>query len=189
MGIVVVTLPVMSNANQEGLNTTILQEAIFGASAELNQALSYRWDENSLDDVNDPNGIAKVVETGDCENNSSLITYRLRPGHIIQPLHRRCVDSNLSTPSLGANGGDLDDVDDISATPKPMFLNTGTSAGYKQDFNSTVSVTFATIGTVTAASKNAKRIDVNITDGTTQITRLNSYTLNIGEVDFFKKTY
>lgn len=193
MGIVVASLPVMMGSNQKGIDTTIIQEAIFGASAELNQALSYRWDENSRDDASNPYGLSAVTETGDCNNTSSSSRFRLRPGHIHQPLHRRCVELSSTTPSnIGieiSDDGFADDVDDISTSSKPMFLNTGTASGYKQDFNSTFSISYTDMVDINASDKAAKYIEVTVTSKDGNITKLRSYTLNIGEVDFYKRTY
>lgn len=195
MSITVVSLPVVMNSNDQGISATVTQEAIFGASAELNMILSYRWDENSLDDVNDPNSLTKVIETGDCNNTNTSVKFRLRPGHIAQPLHRRCLENNATTVSavFGQEVGEilLDDIDDINTTAKSMFINDATTTtGYKTDYQSEVSITYETIGTVTQASQNAKYIEITVRDDIgTIITRLRSYTLNIGEVDMYKKTY
>jgi len=190
MGITVVSLPVVMNSNDKGISATVIQEAIFGASAELNMILSYRWDENSLDEVVNPNGLSQVIETGDCENNATLINFRLRPGHIAQPLHRRCLDSNTTTVSvLGQDANDLDDIDDANTTAKSMFINDATTTtGYKTDYQSDLSITYSNMGGLVNAN-DAKLIEITVKDGTTVITKLRSYTLNIGEVDFYKKTY
>ena len=191
MAIIIVSLPVVMGSNQKGIDTTIVQEAIFGASAELNQVLSYRWDENSIDEADDPFGLSKVIETGDCSNTNTSLNYRLRPGHIAQPLHRRCLDSNNTAVTLvfGQDSGDMDDIDDVNISPKSMFINVGTATGYKQDFKSEFSINYADIGDVNASDKDAKLIEITVKDGTTVITKLRSYTLNIGEVDIYKKTY
>ena len=194
MGITVVSLPVVMNSNDQGISATVTQEAIFGASTELNMLLSYRWDENSLDEVNYPNGLAKVIETGDCDNNVSSTTYRLRPGHIYQPLHRMCLQSNATLvtaqSAFGAEAGDFDDIDDVNVSAKSMFINDATTtSGYKTDYTSEVSITYADIGTIADTDQDAKLVEVTVKDGTTVITKLSSYTLNIGEVDMYKKTY
>ena len=197
MGIIVVSLPVMMGSNNKGVSMTIVQEAIFGASTELNQALSYRWDENSRDDVNNSNGLAYVIETGDCDKNSSSVRFRLRPGHIVQALHRRCLDSNITAPSTtfgldAGDGGVADDIDDISLTAKPMFLNSGSKTGYKQGFRSEFKIEYVAMGgTIAVADHDAKLITITVKEKDTEVivTKLRSYTLNIGEIDFHKRTY
>jgi len=184
MGITMVSVPVIMSSNARGFDTTIIQEAIFAASAELNQALSFNWDENSME--NNSTAFSRVIDTtGDCDNAT-----RLRPGHIKQPFHRRCIDSNTTMPTLG-NDGDMDDIDDINLTKKNMFLNDSTTqSGYKHAYQSEFNIRFADIGNVTTASQNAKLVEIIVqNDNDENVTVLRSYTLNIGEVDFYKRTY
>lgn len=185
MGITMVSVPVIMNSNAKGFDATIIQEAIFAASAELNQVLALSWDENSIENNNTT--ATRVINPGDCNNDT-----KLRPGHINQPLHRRCLDNNATTPSgLGSDGGDLDDIDDINRTKKDMFLNDSTtSTGYKHAYQSEFSIAYGDIGDVNATSQNAKLIVITVRDDqNTIVTVLRSYTLNIGEVDFHKRTY
>ena len=189
MGITVVSLPVVMNSNDKGLSATVTQEAIFGASAELNMILSYRWDENSLDDTINSNVLTEVINPGDCNNTNTSSRFRLRPGHIEQPLHRRCLENLTTTISTLGADADLDDVDDINTTAKSIFINDPTTtAGYKTDYKSDVNITYSTMGGLVNAA-DAKYIEVTVKDGNTVITKLRSYTLNIGEVDIYKKTY
>ncbi len=188
MGITMVSVPVIMSSNAKGFDTTIIQEAIFAASAELNQVLALSWDENSIENNNTT--ATRVINPGDCNNDT-----KLRPGHINQPLHRRCLDNNATTPTdlanFGPDGGDLDDIDDINVNIKDMFLNDSTtSTGYKHAYQSEFSIAYGDIGDVNATSQNAKLIVITVRDDqNTIVTVLRSYTLNIGEVDFHKRTY
>ena len=192
MGITMVTLPVMMSSNDKGIDTTLVQEAIFGASAQLNQILSYRWDENSIDETVDPNalGLSSVIQTSynDCDSNPASSTYGLRPGHIMQAKHRKCLLNFATTPTLassfGPDAGDLDDIDDVNTSAKSLFINyTAGADGYKQDFKSSVSVSYDTMGGL-VGSNDAKKVTLTVTDAAGNIvTKLTSYTLNIGEVD------
>lgn len=192
MGVTMVTLPVMMSSNDKGINTTLVQEAIFGASAQLNQILSYRWDENSIDKLVDPkeDGLAEVIQTSynDCDTNISSPTYGLRPGHIMQKRHRKCLLNFTITPTLassfGPDAGDLDDIDDVSTSAKSLFINYSADAdGYKQDFQSSVSISYDTMGGL-VGKNDAKKVTVTVKDAAGNIiTKLTSYTLNIGEVD------
>ena len=198
MGITMVTLPVMMSSNDKGIDTTLVQVAIFGASAELNQVLSYRWDENSIDELVDPNalGLSSVIETSynDCNNTVTADRYRLRPGHILQPLHRKCLASSATSPtasaSFGSESSDADDIDDISTSAKSMFISyTADKDSYKQDYQSSVSVAYNNFGGLVGAD-DAKLITVTVRDENNSIvTLLSSYTFNIGEVDIYSKTY
>ena len=192
IGISVISLPMMTQTTSKGVEQNLVQEAIFAASAELNQVLSYYWDENSLQSAN---LLSKVVWSSptDCDNNT-----KLRPGHINQTLHRRCVDNNTSGPStiLGLeveDAGVADDIDDTNSTTHDIFINYTSSSdghGYKESYKSTINVTYADFGTVSAADKNIKKVQINITDSNNNtITSLKTYSANIGEIDYYKRSY
>ncbi|QFR49888.1 type II secretion system protein [Sulfurimonas lithotrophica] len=184
IGITVASVPIMTNAVGEGVKNNLVQEAIFAASAEINQVLSYRWDENSINEAVDVNatGLAKVINIAvDC--NAST---KLRPGHINQALHRRCLDDTTTGISaFGSDAGDLDDIDDNIVTNEDLFINDTSSDAYKNEYKYDVNVTASNINGL-----YAKRVTVTIynTSGDT-ITSLNSYTFNIGEVDYYKRLH
>lgn len=75
----------MTNAIGKNVENNLVQETIFAASAQMNQILSYRWDENSIDESVDVNatGLAQVIDRAGadaCDAN------RVKPnGHILQP--------------------------------------------------------------------------------------------------------
>ncbi len=193
IAISVLSLPMVNQVIAKNSEGSLAQEAIFAASAELNQAVTYRWDENSLDANT---SLSRVVWSSTTDCNS---TTKLRPGHILQPYHRRCSDNNFSIAppsSLGPDGGDLDDLDDINTSARSLYINSagtteGSITGYKKIYNSTFSISYASFGTITAASNNIKRINVTITDpdsGAT-ITSLTAFSSNIGEIDYYKRSY
>lgn len=180
IGISVLSLPMMTQVISQGIEKNLVQEAIFGASAELNQVLSYQWDENAMDS-NDT--LAKVAWTSDC----NTIT-KLREGHINQPLHRKCVDDSTKIPTLIVDG--LNDIDDTAHATQLLFTNSTISKeGYKETYNSAVDVTYADFGAVTAADKNMKKISVTISNAAGTVTLLNAYSANIGEIDYYKRSY
>lgn len=188
IGISVVSLPMMTQAVSKGIEGNLVQEAIFAASTELNQVISYQWDENAIDGSN---LLTKVLSTPteNCTNRQGLIN---------QPLHRRCLDDNTILPSttLALDGVETittaDDMDDvIRTTPVTIFTGTAaTSEGYKQNYNSSVNVTYANFGAVTIADQNMKKITVSIVDDANKtITLLNTYSANIGEIDYAKRNF
>jgi len=92
IAITVLSLPMMTQINQRGVESNIVQEAIFAASTELMGATAGYWDENSLQDIN-MSHLERVINiSGDCNTSTQL-----RPGHINQMYHRRCLDSNSTT--------------------------------------------------------------------------------------------
>ncbi len=191
IAISVTALPMMNQSIEKGVSANIVQEAIFAAATELNEATAAHWDENSFEE-NETNTLAKMIDIPDntirCDNNSSHSTYRQMPGHINQTFHRRCLDSNTTTYS----DTDVDDVIslwDMRHSSQNIFIDSNTSAeGYKQEYNSTIDVIDP--ADFNGSSYNIKKITVTITtqDGTV-ITRLSTFSMNIGEVDFLKKEY
>jgi len=190
VGVTMVSVPVIINSNARGFDVTITQEAIFAASAELNQVLALSWDENSIENNNTT--ASRVINPGDCN-----ATTNRRPGHISQPLHRRCLDDNTTTPTPSANFGldggeiDADDIDDINRDQKLMFANsTTTASGYKHEYRSDFDINYAGIGAVNALAEDAKLIEIVVeNDSGEVVTVLRSYTLNIGEVDYYSRPF
>lgn len=188
IGITMVSLPMINQVVSKGVEGNLVQEAVFAASTELNQVLSYHWDENSTQG-NDT--VAKVIWTSntDCDPNT-----KLRPGHVNEPMHRRCLDNNVTRPSaLGSDSADLDDIDDnIKSTASTIFLGTaGTKTGYKQDYNSTVDVVYDDFDPdpTFTSNNNIKKVTVTISDADGVVTVLRAFSANIGEIDYNKRSY
>ena len=185
IAIAVISLPRMTQVIATGIEGNIVQEAIFAASTELNQAVAANWDENSLVDGN--TSFARVIDNGNCENNSSLQTYRQKPGHINQPKHRRCVDSNNTTVS-NATLTAVDALDDYEKTDADLSSPSVSQSGYKFAYKTTIVVTHpATFNGV--LNNDMKEINATISNNATPITTLTTYSANIGEVDYHKRTY
>lgn len=196
ISIAVVSLPVMTKITEKGVEENILQEAIFASSAELMGVSSGYWDSRSIEDIN-VSHISRVIDINAsdairCDNNNSSPRFRLRLGHIAQPLHRRCLDSNSST--VTAAGADTlgAGVLVVNATPS-IFDNLLTNrVGYKNDYKSVMTIsTSPTI--ITNAPGNIKYItasvshDVNGVDK--NITVLRMISANIGEIDYYKRRF
>ena len=183
ISIAVISLPMMTQITSKGVDSNLAQEAIFAASAELMGATSYYWDLNYMQDSN-VSHLSRVIDIGaTCENNSSNPRYRLRTGHIDQPYHRRCLESN-STVAAGTNSSLFPNLNNAAHTAADIFLNpTGSGSGYKDNYKSAVTVTNET-------DNNIKKITVSITknDGT-PITVLSTYSANVGEVDYYKRRF
>ena len=198
ISIAVISLPVMTQITAKGIETGIIQEAIFAASAELMGASSGYWDLNSMQD-NNVSDISRVIDIDPgtataCVNNVLSERHRLRPGHIAQPLHRRCIDSAAGTVASESNDTypNLDNFDD-GGTSKDIFIDlTGTvsaeAAGYKDVYKSLVDITLE--DETGAADNNIKKISVTVTNSSNKpITKLYMYSANIGEIDFYKRRF
>ena len=180
IAISVLSLPVMVQITSKGIENNLLQEAIFAASAELMDASSGYWDERSMEDENLSN-LSRVIDIGGgCSADN-----RLRPGHIAQPYHRRCTDSN-SAAGLNGTTDPIFSLDDAEHTVTDMFDNPiGEAAGYKQTYQSTLVVA------PDGANANIKHIisDVKDSTGVTTLTVLKMQSANVGEIEYYKMRF
>ena len=190
IAIAVVSLPMMKQVIFKGIDGAIVQEAVFAAATELNEVTTAHWDDNSFE-PGSADTFARVIDhMGNCENNSSLPSYRYMPGQIVQPLHRKCLDSNLTTPA-DANVNGVVSLNDKAHNSTNIFINTTiNSTGYKHHYDSNVTVTRPAFFDG-QNDNDMKLIKVTITDSDTgkTLTSLRTYSANIGEVDFYKKAY
>ena len=182
ISISVLSLPMMTQVTSKAINSNLVQEAIFAASAELNGVIAAHWDENSMFDDN--SSLARVIDIDDNCHDAKLT------GHINQPLHRRCLNSSSINPKDSADDDTIYALEDLAHTSENIFSTSQTSAqGYKQEYNSIVEID--RINTSFGSdTNNTKEIKLTVTnaDGDV-ITILKSYSANIGEVDYFKKVY
>jgi prepilin-type N-terminal cleavage/methylation domain-containing protein len=200
IAISVASVPIMTNAIGKGVENNLVQETIFGASAQINQVLSYRWDENSINEVDDPlaTGLAKVID----RNGTACDANRLKPGHIFQPLHRMCLNDSTVRVSAavtfgfgaGKDGSEpvRDDIDDFDGVSDDLFTATsGSAEAYKQDYTYEIDVVLSDMnGTLSPIGDEAKEVIVTVKDEDGDpISQLNAYTFNIGEVDYYKRMY
>jgi type II secretory pathway pseudopilin PulG len=179
IGISIMSLPTMTNVINKGIENNLNQEAIFAASSKLMDSTSGYWADRSMEDINKSH-ISRVIDiNGNCNS-----TTRLRPGHINQPYHRRCLDST-SNLNIDANVSTLFSIDDYAHTNEKVFINyTKSSNEYKQDYTSSLNVE------LNSSDNNIKNITITIDDesGNT-ITVLKTYSANIGETEYFKRTF
>ncbi|PHS57661.1 MAG: hypothetical protein COB17_05470 [Sulfurimonas sp.] len=172
----------MTQISSKGIQDSLVQEAIFAASAAVHQVLSGAWDENSIE----PGGLISTSRVINLMNNDCDEKTKRRPGHINQTRHRRCLDDNTTT-ALNTAGGTTDDLNDEAKAISSSIYSSFTSAadGYKQDFNSTITVENL------AAVAGAKLITVNISlsSGAKPVTVLRAYSYNIGEISYHRQSY
>lgn len=181
ISIAVLSLPMVTQITSRGVESNLVQEAIFAASAELIGATSYYWDFESMHDK-DMVRLERVIDIGGTCNNTALDErYRLRPGHVNQPYHRRCLENSTINPS-DASDATFPNLDNAEHASQLLFTdNTKDSTGYKESYNSAVDVTRA---------GDVKKITVTVTNSSgTVITALSTYSANIGEVDYFKRRF
>ena len=189
IGITVVSLPMMSQVTAKGIDESIVQEAIFAAATELNEATTHHWDESSFD-ANASNVYSRVVTTAlDGAKGCSSAT-RLRPGHINQELHRRCTENNttVSNATADANISSFNDVAH-SGSNDYIFSDTVTdAAGYKKVYTSSLTISNPVSFGGLPNSSDIKKLEVIVSDPDGVVTKLSAYSANIGEIDYYKRT-
>ncbi len=186
MSIAVMTLPMMTQITSKGIEDNIVQEAIFAASAELMGATSYYWDLNSMYD-NSVSRLERVIDIGGASPCDA--DRRLRPGHVNQPYHRRCLDSSAITPA-GTSSTIFPNLNNL--VDRVLFENEATEglrdAGYKGSYNTIVNI--SNINETGAADNDVKKITITVTDSEdVNITVLSTYSANIGEIDYYKRRF
>lgn len=188
IAISVSSIPIMINAVGRGVENNILQETVFAAAAQINQILSYRWDENSVD-VDNAGAIEKVIQRvpGTCDAD------KLKTGHIRQEKHRRCLDDDTITASaIGSDAADAirDDIDDFHNVNDTLFTGLAQVGGYKQNYRYNVTVSFTNMNGIIAVNDEAKRVTVDVWDENNQtVSSLSAYTFNIGDAEPYKRMY
>ena len=184
IAITVLSLPMMTQVTSKGTEDALVQEVIFAAAAELNQAVSYHWDANSTDTNS---SLAGVINTnGDCN-----ATTHKKPGHAA----RKCVN-NLALGVANIVTANLPSVNDAAHPAQPIFIDTSNVedavTGYKHAaYRSTLTVTHgAAFGGANA--NDVKQVAITIDDGEATpktITTLETYIFNIGDYDPVKRTF
>lgn len=187
ISITVISLPMMNQVLSTGMEKNLVQEAIFAAATELHEVTTGHWDENSLE-PNQPYSLARMIDiSGNCETDTSLSTYRLMPGHIAQPLHRRCLESSATNAANSNTDVNVSALEDFSGSHNTFTTNTVSQSGYKVSYTADINVTGN--ANFNGANPNIKMIKISIKDGTKVVTSLVTYSANIGEIDYFKKAY
>ncbi|MCK9472283.1 type II secretion system protein [Sulfurimonas sp.] len=178
ISIVVMSLPMMMQTTSKGIEDSIVQEAVFAASAELMEATTYYWDNNrSIEDFD----ISRYSRVVDVDGNCNATT-RQRPGHV----NRRCLDSNVG---IGVNYTNAEATGlglNRSVHGVDLFDESAAEAsGYKQEYKSKISIKKG------LNSNDVKELNASIykNDGTTLLTSLKIYSANIGEVAYHKRRF
>ena len=186
----VFSLPMLTQITSNNIEDSLVQEAIFAAAAELNEATSYRWDEHSMNDKLTPDinaDYSRVIEISgaDC---SVVGPPNKRPGHI----HRQCLNDLTTVPFYSTGAVFSDSLNEAAHDSMSIYIGTGgaSAAGYKNDYNSTVSIV-NNASFQAANDPDIKEIRVTISNTKTNltVTQLRAYSTNIGEVPYHSEIY
>ena len=114
MGIVLMSAPMLISTATKSGYIALQQEGINEAASQINMILGYTWDESNTDDSH----VITVLQTaGDPGLDENVTTGRRAGTPNIS--ERTFIDDNStkwSASAIGADGGDLDDMDDFNGT-------------------------------------------------------------------------
>ncbi len=177
IGISVLSLPMMIQVTSKGVESNIIQEAIYASSTLLMSATGGYWDERSMEDMS-VSHISRVIDiSSSCDD-----TTKLKPGHINQPFHRRCLESNsFANLENATNDGLIDALEDEVESTNLFTTSTDGSSGYK-DFTDKYQSNLTIV-----RNNDIKTITVTVSNSTGTITVLRIQSANIGEIDYYKK--
>lgn len=182
IAISVISLPMMMQTTSKGIESNIVQEAIFATGAILNESTSFYWDKHSIDDANVSNGYSRVVNTGGCLLTGA--SYK-RVGHI----NRQCLDNNATSPDALGDNSSIEWAENIYNNTQ-ILTGAASAASYKESYSATATVTTCKTGNtftqfgLEANNPNLKEIELKITKtgSADTLILLRAYTANIGEV-------
>lgn len=182
ISITVVSLPMMTQATSRSIDNNFVQEAIFASGAEVMQAFSFRWDQNSAEN-NTTGELSKVINTAaDCDATSK------RPGHITRSCYSNLANPNSSIVANAA-GGVVENLNDAAAGGANVFTSIdGNGYGYKKNYKVTTVVSHP--ANFNGANNNLKRVQATVTDPVSKTSVvLEAFSANIGEVIPIKRGF
>jgi len=206
LGFIATAMPMFMTKDMDARDESLVQEAIYAASAKMSQILSYKWDEGSNED-NNTISQAKVLDIPPSfftdvaldRNGSS----KFRVGHFQETGRRAMYTNTLETNASALLGNDINDTfpDDIDDLVNPTLVSGNAAAGgYKAAYTIQVTPTYINDRSVsiggytntiqngfefeqgTGFQTNIKRIRVDVLDSAGQtLFTLRTYSCNIGE--------
>lgn len=202
MGIVLMSAPMLISTATQSTFVALQQEGINEAASRVNMVMGYAWDEQNTQE----NYLFPIlhVTSGDSAFDVSGTTAR----RIGTPMASQRTfilsdinNSNLNASTLGADGGDRDDIDDFGGTSltnieaatidytEKTTVNIATGIAYTGDsvaggYNQST-VTFVPFSAAGGTTTNIKSITVNLTStsGTGELAKnimLRAFSCNIG---------
>jgi len=214
MGIVMMSVPQLLTTATDSSYVAIQQEGISEAATQVNIIMGYEWDENNTID-----GHTTVLNTNGNNDLKGVIAPPLTPKRragtpIRSQRHFISYDGSefnaTSVALLGADGGDLDDMDDFTGTTNLLevevaagnsdylekqasisiartvtYMSDAVAAGTYNDPTADNSLNFTPVFATNANTSNIKRIQVTLTstsgvDELNKTIMLNAFSCNIG---------
>lgn len=175
LSIVVISIPVIAKINVSNMQRALVQEAIFATSSKLANITGYYFDKNSMADAN-ITAVERVVNIGsDCNASTHL-----RPGHINQPLHRRCINDSSITSLSKAQDLVYPTIEN-AIDSGDLFTGAGSKSGYKSSYEYELSTDYS--------NNDVKKITATIKLEDKDVVVLKTFVANIGEPEFYKRSF
>lgn len=213
IGVTLLTVPLMIETNNKAMERNLVQEAIFLASSLISVESTQAWDANSIVPTGNPDDyvLSKILDTSNTQATAVGTVYgrtaigaapiitNIRRGGILADKHRQFYDFNASAGA--ANNGFTTPQQAGTVTYTLAIDNSLASAtDYKQAYASNNNArrlyvadgangidTFSTLAT---GVSNLKMLEVSIpVDGDIPKVVLRTYTANIGEADYAKRSF
>ena len=199
VGVTMLTIPLMIQANNQAIERTLSGEAIFLASSVAAVATTSVWDNRSIVDTGDDDVyvLAKILDVNDAGTQFGRIDTdsNIRVGGLNENRHRQFFDFNNSA---GAPDGGYTRPEQVGTDVLGLTIDNSASdiAGYKQAYTVTAERSYVSdaanvLGIVGSGGRsNLKMIEVTVpVVGDVQKVVFRAYIANIGEVDYEKRSF
>ncbi len=207
IGVTLLTVPLMIETNNKSLERSLSQEAIFLAAALLSSESTKEWDANSIVSTSnaDEYVLAKILDVGalgattysrtNIGTVGAPIYSNVRQGGLREDKHRSFFDYNAS---VGAPNGGLSRPAQTQTINFVLPIDNALAAAtdYKLAYTNSASRMYVadtgnilTIVDLNATVTNLKMIEVTVPVLGGGDVVLRTYTANIGEVDYAKRSF
>jgi len=191
IGVTVLTVPMMIETNNRGLEGNLAQEAIFLVSSVLSETTTRVWDDRSVVETGNPDDyvLSKILDVGAIGSayGRTAMDSNIRVGGLRQDRHRQFFDYNGSLIAPAQTGDEALDVGLDTPTADiagyKHVYSVSATRGYVTDTGTVFSDT--TVGTPT----NVKMTEVTISTNGEVVVLLRAYTANIGEIDYARRSF
>jgi hypothetical protein len=220
MGIALMSAPTLISQASQGSLTVVQQEAIVAGATEIGMIMTRAWDEADTNETNyNPilvvnENIAALNEAADDDGN--LLGRRVGTPQSSSRSFLTASGQRLNASDIGADGGDLDDIDDFNGrvttlgvqaaadattTEEGDYIDTSLQIATNVSYNTSPNIAY-TAETISfnspfnpaANSANIKSIITRVTSGShdaelhTDIT-LRAFMCNIGSYELNRRTF
>lgn len=209
MGIVMMSAPMLISTASSSAPVVLQQEGINQAVSRITMILTYPWDEGDTNDSCIPPVLRVTNGDSELEPITNLsIQFSVRPGVPLATNSRKfnsCETHLNASATLGADGSDLDDIDDFNNNiglseiqdaggryigKGSVNINTSITYGSDSADYTTSTITFTPLDGI--ATSNIKNIDVTVSafssdaDLNSSIT-MHAFSCNIGGIAYERR--